>query len=51
MVRNHTRASGTAKTSDPGLPLSILITTIETNEEVQKSISVDEFARLARDEC
>ncbi|MFY1668408.1 hypothetical protein ACN27G_00350 [Plantactinospora sp. WMMB334] len=32
-------------------PGSILITTIETNEEVQKSISLDEFARLARDEC
>ncbi|MDW5326175.1 hypothetical protein [Plantactinospora sp. KLBMP9567] len=32
-------------------PGSVLITTIETNEEVQKSISLDEFARLARDEC
>ncbi|WP_243704997.1 hypothetical protein [Micromonospora sp. KC723] len=32
-------------------PGSVLITTIETNEEVQKSISLDEFTRLARNAC
>ncbi|WP_344920119.1 hypothetical protein [Plantactinospora mayteni] len=32
-------------------PGSVLITTVESNEEVQKGISLDEFARLGRDEC
>ncbi|MFG1761618.1 hypothetical protein [Micromonospora echinofusca] len=32
-------------------PGSILITDIVDNDEVQRSISLDEFARLGRDEC
>ncbi|MFI7079669.1 hypothetical protein ACIBO1_20425 [Micromonospora sp. NPDC049903] len=32
-------------------PGSVLITTIETNEEVQKTVSRDEFARLGRNAC
>ncbi|MFF0721856.1 hypothetical protein [Micromonospora sp. NPDC003816] len=32
-------------------PGSVLITTIEANEEVQKTVSLDEFARLGRNAC